>query len=474
MSAPKRARTLSKSDAAVIKNACSKPLAARSRLLNRLAQDLHNATSQGSKAVIEAKAIMRQLSRDCRVVCSVPTVPKSEPTAVDLSTMGPSCQHLVEDLLALGLDADVGADNDASSSGSEEELTDAIVDEWLDNVAGSTTLKRRMARRVRSMTGLVDRYPDLTAAGLTLLELASVEEASLKQYVQQLGLFCDWRHTWREAETKPAEIDMEIVGWMNVEYAKGHKPWRGEKLVASLMALAPTCSKHGTIKLARSFRALKVPSNFKETLGVARVGDGGDRNGPRWLSACSVRNSDHGRLLPATARGYPVKLRRTIGANGAWSGRSVRLFPSEARTRSKTGEAIETIPIDKTEVGFLSPLLMQLRARTAEESIIGISYLEFLKIFTAVARRLKLPLVPSLGRRSGASIDAALGRRGLAEIQRLGRWRAKKSARRYEKMGLLNETWQTMTKAQQAYAEYCAHGLGRTILFGEVPNAPGL
>ena len=107
------------------------------------------------------------------------------------------------------------------------------------------------------MTGLVERYPDLTAAGLTFLELASVEEASLKQYVQQLGLFCDWRHTWPEAEARPAEIDLEIAKWMNVEYAKGHKPWRGEKLVASLMALAPTCSRHGTIKLARSFRALK-------------------------------------------------------------------------------------------------------------------------------------------------------------------------------------------------------------------------
>ena len=41
-------------------------------------------------------------------------------------------------------------------------------------------------------------------------------------------------------------------------------------------------------------------------------------------------------------------------------------------------------------------------------------------------------------------------------------------------MGLLNETWQSMTQAQQAYAESCAHGLGKTILFGEVPIEPGL
>ena len=51
---------------------------------------------------------------------------------------------------------------------------------------------------------------------------------------------------------------MEIVKWMDVEYVKGHKTWRGEKLAASLMALAPTCSKHGTITLARSFLALKA------------------------------------------------------------------------------------------------------------------------------------------------------------------------------------------------------------------------
>ena len=104
--------------------------------------------SHGSKAVVKAQASTRQLSRDCQVVCNVPTAPRSEPTTVDLSTMGPSCQHLVEDLLALGLDADVEVGSDASSSGSEKELTDAIVGSWLDNVERSTTLKGRMARRV--------------------------------------------------------------------------------------------------------------------------------------------------------------------------------------------------------------------------------------------------------------------------------------------------------------------------------------
>ena len=78
-------------------------------------------------------------------------------------------------------------------------------------------------------------------------------------------------------------------------------------------------------------------------------------------------------------------------------------------------------------------MLKALIARPAEESVIGLVYLEYLKVFTESAKHLGLPLLPSLGRHSGASIDAALSRRSLLEIQRMGQWRCARSVRRYEK-----------------------------------------
>jgi hypothetical protein len=124
--------------------------------------------------------------------------------------------------------------------------------------------------------------------------------------------------------------------------------------------------------------------------------------------------------------------------------------------------------VDKLELSFLAPVLKSLSDRPVGEKLLGMSYLEYLKVFSEAARRLGLPLLPSLGRHSGASIDAALGRRTLLEIQRMGCWKSARSVRRYEKMGRLNATWKSMTTAQQCRAEVCAANLERAVLYHEL------
>ena len=106
------------------------------------------------------------------------------------------------------------------------------------------------------MTELVAKFPDLAESGLSFLEMASVDAASLKQYVQQMGVFCDWRAAWAKTDCDPEILDADLLSWMNVQFAAGHQAWRGEKLIAAIMALAPSCSKHGWVKLPKSLRAL--------------------------------------------------------------------------------------------------------------------------------------------------------------------------------------------------------------------------
>lgn len=130
----------------------------------------------------------------------------------------------------------------------------------------------------------------------------------------------------------------------------------------------------------------------------------------------------------------------------------------------------KTVPISAPEAQFLKPVLRELAARPGSVQLLGMSYLQHLKVFTA-AKVIGVPLTPSLGWHSGASIDAAANRRSLLEIQHMGRWKASKSVRRYEKMGRLNRSWQRLSQSQQDYAETSSRQLERAFLYHELPTA---
>ena len=322
-----------------------------------------------------------------------------------------------------------------------------------------------MTRRVDGMLKIMEANADLVSAGLTFLELSSIEASSLRQYVQALGLFSDWRSTWTSADVSGASLDVELTTWIDGQFALGHKPWRGEKLVTALMTLAPSCSTAGDIGLPRTFRVVKgcrkrcPPTSEKPmswpvwaslVMEMLRAGERRAAVGALLMVACYLRpcelvqlNCD--RLLGPTAHGV-----------GSWS---PLLHPSEEAKASKTGERDETCPVDKPELSFLAPVLKSLSERPVGEQRLGMSYLEYLKVFSKAARRLGLPLLPSLGSHSGANIDAALSRRTLLEIQRMGRWKSVRPVRRYEKMRRLNATLKSMTTAQQCRAEVCAANL---------------
>jgi hypothetical protein len=150
---------------------------------------------------------------------------------------------------------------------------------------------------------------------------------------------------------------------------------------------------------------------------------------------------------------------------------SLVLFPQGQPNRSKTGEQDDTVTIDKPELSFLHPLLERLSVFPATEEFVNEQYPSFLKTFTSAANRTGLKLVPSLGRHSGASIDAATNFRTGDEIMRMGRWKTMKSVRRYEKNARVSDTWRTLPTNVQDHCLACERGLRDAILFGDFPPA---
>ena len=53
------------------------------------------------------------------------------------------------------------------------------------------------------------------------------------------------------------DLDDKITEYMNEMFAQGHRSWKGEKLVAAVMALESSYSRHGSKGLPRAMRALK-------------------------------------------------------------------------------------------------------------------------------------------------------------------------------------------------------------------------
>ena len=146
--------------------------------------------------------------------------------------------------------------------------------------------------------------------------------------------------------------------------------------------------------------------------------------------------------------------------------------PGKKAHRSKTGESDERVVLDNPRIKFLEPILEALHNKSPQLHIVDMQYPAFHRLFTQASRDLGLDLVPYLARHSGASIDRATGFRSLAEVQRMGRWQAPRSVRRYEKMGRLNDTWRSLSVKQQSYFELYERSLIPAVTHGLLPLAP--
>ena len=141
--------------------------------------------------------------------------------------------------------------------------------------------------------------------------------------------------------------------------------------------------------------------------------------------------------------------------------------------RSKVGDSDDTIPIDSPRSLWMAPVFAALcRRRPASSRLLNMTYLQYMTLFRTAAGNLGLDVVPYQGRHSGASLDRGEGLRSIEAVQKRGRWAAYSSVRRYEKAGLLNQSWAALSPAQKAHCDACLRNLSDIVPHGKEPPRP--
>ena len=370
-----------------------------------------------------------------------------------------------EELLEEAAEKDAAGAEQAPSSSD-----DGSEDEHLNS--RERTLKRRSSRRAVAM----ERYNMERVGQATFLEASSVSRSTRETYEKAVREFCLWCRLRGEELKEDAKVDGEMVKFMNAMYQEGHRSWKGERVFAGLLCLAPQFGRFGEAHLPRTMRALKgwrrlTPSFSRKPLVWAcwaalatelyRMGEP--------LLGVLVLISVEAYLRPSEALSLRPEnfLAPTKQAVDHWV---IILFPQAGMKRSKVGEADDTVALDSGRMEWMSEVYRVLSNREAGRKIWDLKYSSFAQAFRRAALNLDLEAVPYQMRHSGASIDRALSTRSLDSIAKRGRWMAQKSVRRYEKMGRLNETWQELKPKQRTYMEFCEKSLAKTFLTGVLPS----
>ena len=80
---------------------------------------------------------------------------------------------------------------------------------------------------------------------------------TLELYATSVREFCDWSGSSADSNVEALEVDRLLTEFMNLLFFRGHRAWKGEKLLASVLFFFPTFSQLEENRLAPSFRALK-------------------------------------------------------------------------------------------------------------------------------------------------------------------------------------------------------------------------
>jgi hypothetical protein len=330
--------------------------------------------------------------------------------------------------------------------------------------------KKRLRKALKFMSEVEPRVAKIWGDVPTYLELASLNRASLEQYLKQLGLLSSSSLCCSMA---PQELDKSLSQWMNRTFAVGHRPWQGEKALAALLAFTPTLVTTG---MPRSWRALK---------GWRKLSPGCSKR-PRVYAIWAALATDLARRLhwrmaigSLIALALYLRIKELVGANCGqliaptrqglenWC---LRLHPQEANVRSKVGLFDENLEFASPHAKFLVPALKWLQAQPPDTSILGCSSLDYVREMKTSARRLGMSdLVASEARHSGASIDVAKKFKTLEQCQKLGRWQSLKSMRRYEKAGELARSWTSLSQEQRDHFEECERRLAESLFQGRFP-----
>ena len=287
----------------------------------------------------------------------------------------------------------------------------------------------------------------------------SVTPEVLKDYCRRLSELWAYLAEHNMSFTTPVEKDEGLTSFANELFVQGELAGEGQKLRAAFEALEPDLSRHGTLGLPRLRRALqgweRVAPN-QRTVGTPEVIlDAGledmlDRNRSDIALCCQLSYSCL--LRPSEAMNLCMSdvtmMPHPLSLEGSKA--TLTLAPFERGIWTKTKSFDESVVVQDSRTPWLPEVLARCHAMRSRAllrrgiSDVGAAPLwefasaEILACFQETGARL---LVPHLFRsryqlrHGGATRDALLKTRSLAEIMRLGRWGHLESVRHYEKQG---------------------------------------
>ena len=92
---------------------------------------------------------------------------------------------------------------------------------------------------------------------MTHLEIASVAQSTLLDYMTRIFFFVQWAHTNLADWTSISELDMTLVLFFEELFWKQVSAAEGSKFVACLKFIYPQLAQLGSLSLPRSIRALR-------------------------------------------------------------------------------------------------------------------------------------------------------------------------------------------------------------------------
>ena len=311
------------------------------------------------------------------------------------------------------------------------------------------------------------------AAGTSLLEVSTVKPETAMTYDDQIKRFVNWVGKPVQEMIGKSILDVSMVEFFEAMYFEGHNHHIGDSLLSALEYRDRRIKKGGKLCPLRAREALR---------GFRRLAPGLSRAPLPEIAlhalvgaAISLGQLDFGLALLVQFCGYlrPAELLNLKGRQIilAVQGSGVKhiallLHPQEDGATSKTEERDESILLDWPIFSETRAAFAVLKKRDASPAF-GLDYRKYSELFHICAEMsgvVTLKCHPYSIRHGGASRDALLRTRTLAQIKARGRWRADASVRRYEKHARVLREVERLPAATRRYGAEVAPLLGRMLL----------
>ena len=314
--------------------------------------------------------------------------------------------------------------------------------------------QRKFAKKLRASLG-----------GHGLLEMASVKEATRKDYLNKLRGFYDFVSFHALSIQDEAGLDAALCDYGDVLYLDGESCNFGQKLLASLEFVRPEAARAGKLQLPRFKKSLKgwrrlaptqtrlpMPEFLKSSISGILI-HFGKREMALFNEVGFSTYARPGELLRMKAVDF-------VGYNRDFQYSVLVVAPFERGEESKAGVYDETLILDNVRAPWLESTLhshVQQRLKQGEDADLwSFSAAQYLSSWREAVNLLQIGDVassPYQNRHGGASRDHLMKLRSVQAIQRRGRWAVDSSARVYDKPGRLQQVINKYSDLLQEFGE---------------------